>query len=164
MNGTIITCEENLQPAWGNVAPAVDGMVGDTIEQDYYFALSRATRYVSRLCNRHLAGASVTVGQFAILLVLREHGYMTMAELGEVLVMERTSLLRALKPMVSTRLVEKGRHPHYGLRCVLKLTEAGRERVKQGEMHATSARLEIERAYGSSRAVRLRAELFSLTR
>jgi DNA-binding MarR family transcriptional regulator len=164
MNGTIVTREESLKTVLEKAVPAANGMGEDLLEQDYYFALSRATRYVSRLYNRHLAGASITVGQFGILLVLREHGLLTMAGLGEILVMERTSLLRAIKLLVSAGLVEQSRHAHYGLRRVLTLTEAGLEKTKQGEAHVTPAQLDLEKVYGSSKAMRLRKELFSLTR
>jgi hypothetical protein len=55
-------------------------------------------------------------------------------------------------------------HAHYGLRCILTLTEAGLERTKHGETHVMPAQLDLEKVYGSSKAMRLRRELFSLTR
>jgi len=164
MNRAITAREESLQTAPETVVPAVNEMGEDLLEQDYYFALSCATRHVSRLCNLRLAGASVTVGQFGILLVLREHGLLTMAGLGAALVMERTSLLRAIKPLVSAGLVEQSRRARDGLRCIFTLTEAGLERTKQGETYVMPARADLEKVYGSSKAMRLRKELFSLTR
>jgi DNA-binding MarR family transcriptional regulator len=164
MNGKIVRRGERFQAASEKVVSAANGMGEGLLEQDYYFALSRATRYVSRLYNQRLAGASVTVGQFGILLLLREHGPLTMAGLGKILVMERTSLLRSIKPLVSEGLVDQSRHAHYGVRRILALTDAGLERTKQGETYVTPAQLDLEKVYGSSRAMRLRKELFSLTR
>ncbi|SOE97070.1 DNA-binding transcriptional regulator, MarR family [Burkholderia sp. D7] len=164
MNRAITACEEGLQTTPETVVPAVNEMGEDLLEQDYYFALSCARRHVSRLYNRRLAGASATVGQFDILLVLREHGLLTMAGLGAVLVMDRTSLMRAIKPLVSAGLVEQSRHAYDGLRYIFTLTAAGVERTKQCETYVMPARLDLEKVYGSSNAMRLRKELFSLTR
>ncbi|WP_429408383.1 MarR family winged helix-turn-helix transcriptional regulator [Paraburkholderia sp. MM5482-R1] len=164
LRGAIIKVEDHLQTTQDSGGRSLEGVIEHTLEEDYCFAVNQAKRYVSRIYNRHLAQASVTVGQLEILMVLREHEFMTMIDLGEILVMERTTLARAIKPLISARLLLKARHAQYGRRCVLSLTEAGLDKVEQGEVHLRAAQLELEKLYGSAKAARLQAELLSLIR
>lgn len=164
LRGAVVRVEDDLQTTPDNGGRSLEGAVEHTLEEDYCFAVNQAKRYVSRIYNRHLAQASVTVGQLEILMVLREHEFMTMNELSKILVMERTSLVRAIKPLISARLLLKARHAHHGRRCVLSLTEVGLAKVERAGVHLRAAQLELEKVYGSAKATRLRAELFSLAR
>jgi DNA-binding MarR family transcriptional regulator len=59
----------------------------------------KSARYLSRLYGSHLAPAGLTVSQFSILGLLGVHGRLKITELADRLIMERTSLVRALKPL-----------------------------------------------------------------
>ena len=65
----------------------------------YALAARKSDRYLSRLYDGHLAPTGLSVSQFAILGLLRAHGPLKIAELADRLVMERTSLVRALRPL-----------------------------------------------------------------
>jgi len=60
------------------------------------FAARQAARHLTRQYERHLSGAELTSAQFSILVAVEEAGEMTMNELADALVMDRTTLLRAL--------------------------------------------------------------------
>jgi DNA-binding MarR family transcriptional regulator len=68
--------------------------------------LRRASRSLARLYDAHLGRAGLTTTQFSILRsVQRRGGRAPLAVLVEDLVMERTSLFRALAPLQRARLV-----------------------------------------------------------
>jgi MarR family transcriptional regulator for hemolysin len=63
-------------------------------------ALRRADRVVSQLYNEHLAPLGIRVTQFAILRALDVLGTTTASQIQDVLVMDQTTVSRALKPLV----------------------------------------------------------------
>src|SRR5260370_18037518 len=63
------------------------------------FATRQAARHITRLYEKHLAEADVTSAQFSILVVLDEKRRASMSVLADALVMDRTTLLRAAKPL-----------------------------------------------------------------
>src|SRR3984893_17182713 len=65
----------------------------------YALAARKSARYLSRLYGSHLAPAGLSVSQFSILGLLGVHGRLKITELADMLIMERTSLVRALKPL-----------------------------------------------------------------
>lgn len=70
-----------------------------------------------------LCPCNLTISQFSLLTVLEHYGRLKVAELTEVMVMERTSLVRALKPMLDGGLIQSS--AQVGERAkVLSLTEA----------------------------------------
>ena len=64
----------------------------------YALAARKSARHLSRLYDSHWAPA-LSVSQFSILRLLKEHGRLKITELAEMLIMERTSWVRALKPL-----------------------------------------------------------------
>jgi DNA-binding MarR family transcriptional regulator len=62
--------------------------------------LRKASRALARVYEAELAKAGLTATQFAILRELEREGAMLLMRLSEALVMERTSLYRALRPLV----------------------------------------------------------------
>ena len=65
----------------------------------YALAARKSARHLSRLYDSHLAPADLSVSQFSILRLLKEHGRLKITQLAQLLIMERTSLVRALKPL-----------------------------------------------------------------
>jgi MarR family transcriptional regulator for hemolysin len=63
-------------------------------------ALRRADRVASQLYNEHLAPLGIRVTQFAILRALQNLGPTTATHVQEALVMDQTTVSRALKPLI----------------------------------------------------------------
>jgi DNA-binding MarR family transcriptional regulator len=128
------------------------------------FAIRQAARHVTRLYERHLSDAGLTSAQFSILAVLDETGGMTMVELADALVMDRTTLLRAMKPLQRENLL-KGRPGTNDPRQLLfSLTAAGERRFKQALPMWNRAQEEFEAEVGSQDAARIREELLGLVK
>jgi DNA-binding MarR family transcriptional regulator len=128
------------------------------------FAARQAARHLTRLYERHLAAAELTSAQFSILVALEEAGQMTMIELAEALVMDRTTLLRAIKPLQREDLVVSRPSENDVRRLVFSLSAAGVRRTKKAFALWTKAQQELEAAIGPGEAARLRRELFALAR
>jgi DNA-binding MarR family transcriptional regulator len=62
-------------------------------------ALRKASRAVTRLYEESMAGTGMSIIQFSILRNLARHGALPLMELAELLVMERTTIYRALNPL-----------------------------------------------------------------
>ncbi len=125
---------------------------------------------MSQLYERHLAAAGLTSTQFSILGALGRAATLTMNELARAMVMERTTLVRALQPLLRGGLVASaagdGARPcgPGQRRLQLALTDDGRERLDDALVHWRAAQDEFERRFGSQRAAWLRRELFRITR
>src|ERR1700730_6969245 len=65
----------------------------------YALAVRKSARHLSRLYGKHLAAPGLSVSQFSILRLRKEHGRLKITQLAQLLIMERTSLVRALKPL-----------------------------------------------------------------
>ena len=63
-------------------------------------AIRRADRVVSQLYNAHLAPLGIRVTQFSILRALDSMGNTTASQIQDVLVMDQTTVSRALKPLI----------------------------------------------------------------
>ncbi len=63
------------------------------------FALRQAARYVTQIYERHLGQVGLTAAQFTIIAKLARKPDLTMMDLADLMVMERTTLVRALKPL-----------------------------------------------------------------
>jgi DNA-binding MarR family transcriptional regulator len=128
------------------------------------FATRQAARHVTRLYERHMAGAEVTSAQFGILVLLDEQRGMTMNELAAALVMDRTTLLRALKPLQRDGLVNSKRSESETRQLILMLSAAGQRKVKEVTRLWQKAQTEFESQVGSARAARMRRDLLALAR
>src|SRR4051794_40064371 len=63
------------------------------------FALRQAARRVTQIYERHLGAVGLTAAQFTILAKLARKPSLPMADLADAMVMERTTLVRAMKPL-----------------------------------------------------------------
>ena len=95
---------------------------------DDCFAIRQAARHISQLYERHLSEVRITPTQFSIVSALERAPDMTMAELAQAMVMERTTLVRALQPLLRNGLVlaDDGRTVPAAL-----ATDADRKRPEQ---------------------------------
>ncbi|MBN3857798.1 winged helix-turn-helix transcriptional regulator [Paraburkholderia sp. Ac-20340] len=142
-------------------------------EHDDCFAVRQAARHLSQLYERHLSAASLTPTQFSILGALGAAAVegaqgnevaLTMAQLSRAMVMERTTLVRALRPLLRGALVEDLAQASDCRRRRLALTHAGRARLTEANVHWRAAQDEFERRFGPQRAAWLRRELLRVTR
>ncbi|MFK3795509.1 MULTISPECIES: MarR family winged helix-turn-helix transcriptional regulator [unclassified Pseudomonas] len=122
------------------------------------FAARRHARLLTRLYDRHLAEAGISTSQFSILTVVQERPEILIAELAEVMVMERTTLVRALKPLQNEGLLLS--HPA-GPRGAIKLSlsAAGEAKRKEAAPLWQAAQHEREEQIGKERAVALRESI-----
>jgi DNA-binding MarR family transcriptional regulator len=134
------------------------------LPHDDCFALRQAARHISQLYERHLSEARITPTQFSIVSALDRRLSMTMAELAQAMVMERTTLIRVLRPLLRGGLVEARLAGACRRRLQLTLTEGGRAKLAEATRHWQAAQDEFEAKFGRRQAARLRRELFRLTR
>lgn len=150
--------------------PVQDAEPAPFPEHDDCFAVRQAARHLSQLYERHLSAAGVTPTQFSILGALGAaaveggEASLTMAQLSRTMVMERTTLVRALRPLLRGALVEDLAAASDCRRRRLALTQAGRDRLLDANVHWRAAQDEFERRFGPRRAAWLRRELLRITR
>jgi DNA-binding MarR family transcriptional regulator len=128
------------------------------------FAVRQAARQVTKLYERHLADVQLTSAQFSILGALGEGGPMTMGDLSGVMVMDRTTLLRAMKPLQREGLLKSTSSPEDPRQLVFSLSLAGERKLKQALPLWNKAQGEFEAEVGPREAARLRRSLLALAK
>jgi DNA-binding MarR family transcriptional regulator len=130
------------------------------------FAVRQAARHITRLYEQEMASAELTSAQFSILLLLDESHGLTLAELAESMVMDRTTLLRAVKPLEREGLV-KSRNQDQAVgdsrSRVVEITSDGEARLTMAIGLWTVVQRKFEAAVGPDRAARLRKDLSAIT-
>ena len=126
------------------------------------FAIRQAARHVTKLYESYLAEAHLTSAQFSILGALGEEGAMTMAELASALVMDRTTLLRAMKPLQREDLLKSSAGEADPRQLVFSLSSAGIRRLREAMPLWGKAQEEFEAEIGPREAARLRGSLLAL--
>src|SRR5262249_25752815 len=88
--------------------------------------LRRASRAISRFYEAAFAPLDLTATQFSLLVAVNLGGPIPLSRLADALVLDRTSLYRAIKPLVRRRClrIQPGRARREG---PASLTEAGRQ-------------------------------------
>jgi DNA-binding MarR family transcriptional regulator len=127
------------------------------------FALRQATRFVTQLYERHLGQVGVTPVQFSIMRMLSRRPNLTMIGLADAMVMDRTTLVRALKPLQRDGFVATEAAKHDTRTHSLNLTPSGEGTLARAIQAWGVAQAEFEGRFGQLRSSALREELFSLT-
>ncbi len=120
--------------------------------------LRQAARHVSQVYDRHLSGTGLRGSQYSILSKLSRLGAMPIGRLAETMVLDRTALGRALRPLQRDRLVTVGPGSDGRTRSV-SLTAAGRDRFNAAHAQWCKAQKEFETAFGEDAAEALRSSL-----
>jgi DNA-binding MarR family transcriptional regulator len=107
------------------------------------------------LYDAFLAPASLSTSQFSVLSVIDEHQELKAVELGKILLMERTTLLRNLRPLQDEGLIQTSR-PDGARAHVFTLTPAGKARLEHATPYWEEAQQAFETEFGIERARRLR--------
>jgi DNA-binding MarR family transcriptional regulator len=131
------------------------------IDLCYALAARKSDRYLSRLYDSHLVPAGLSVSQFAILGLLRAHGPLKIGELADRLIMERTSLVRALKPLQASGWVVAERSDNDRAFDVT-LSPLGLEKLAEAMPLWAKAQAAFEGEVGRDRAIRFREEILEL--
>lgn len=126
------------------------------------FAVRQAARQVTQLYERHLCKAELTSAQFAILVALGDQNRLPMVELAKALVMDRTTLLRAMKPMQRDGLIRSAASEADPRQLLFYLSAAGERKLKQAMPLWAKAQQEFESGIGVGEAARLRSALLAL--
>jgi len=121
-------------------------------------ALRQAARHVSALYDRHLASEGITTAQYSILAKLKRLGPQSIGALAAMMVMDRTTTTRAVRPLARDGLVAISPGKDERTRMV-SITPAGEKRTKAGAARWREAQKAFESGYGAQAAERLRRAL-----
>lgn len=127
------------------------------------FATRQLARHVTKLYERHLAPSGITGTQLSILNFLYERPELTMSELSRIMVMDRTTLLRAIKPLQNDGLVTATRKSGDSRQHVFSVSPAGLRKIEQSLPLWQAAQDEYEAQVGAARAASMRREFHELT-
>jgi DNA-binding MarR family transcriptional regulator len=135
----------------------------DDLQDDDCFALRQASRHISKLYERYLSEAGITPTQFSILRTLGQVPSLTMVKLAKAMAMDRTTLVRALKPLLQRGFVVAFSEAQGCRRLRLVLTRRGSTKLDEAVVHWATAQARFERSFGKQQAAHLRTELFRMT-
>jgi DNA-binding MarR family transcriptional regulator len=138
-------------------------MHSDDLHNDDCFALRQAARHISNLYERHLSEAGITPTQYSILRTLTRYRGLTMAELSRAMMMDRTTLVRALKPLLIRGLVAAPIEGESDRRMRVELTRKGLAKLDEAAAYWAAAQASFESSFGRQQAAHLRSELFRMT-
>lgn len=113
----------------------------------YCITLRRAAQAISDLYDAHMAAIGITVNQYSLLSKLGHYPNCSVSELAEYARLERTTVVRALKPLTAKGLI-KDLSDEGERKRNLCLTVEGEEIVKKGKVIWHQEQEEIERRLG----------------
>jgi DNA-binding MarR family transcriptional regulator len=112
-------------------------------------ALRKATRTLTRHYDEHMAAHGLTTSQFAILRNIDRAEDIALSELADRLVMDRTTLYRALRPLEAAGWVKTRPAPRGHIRLA-RLTSDGRATMHAAEPAWEASQAELLAALGDS--------------
>jgi DNA-binding MarR family transcriptional regulator len=123
------------------------------------FAVRSAARHVTQLYEQFLAPIGLRASQFSILAKLKRRGPLTINALADDMVMERTTLGRAIKPLGRDGLISIESSPSDRRAKEVHLTKVGEKCLQGGNEAWAKAQGHFEASFGTERAAELRALL-----
>ncbi len=130
----------------------------EALELCYCQAARRSARFLSRMYDRHLAPVGINIQQLSILGAIAHNPGLLTADLADRMVMERTTLVRALKPLREAGLVISERSDT-GRSLTLTVSRRGYKVVAEAMPLWEAAQQEFETQFGSGNAATLRKEM-----
>ena len=128
-------------------------------------SLRKASRRVSQFYDTALAPVGIKSTQFAILAELdhaRLEGPLTMCELAQAMVMDRSTLGHNLKPLERDDLVVLRLSPADRRKRYVELTKKGRSILRESRRLWRRAEHRFENVFGKQPAAELRAVLLNI--
>jgi DNA-binding MarR family transcriptional regulator len=113
-------------------------------------SLRKTTRVVTQLFDAALKPVGLTPGQFTVLATLSRIGEQPQTKLAKKLLMDRTTMIRNLRPLEDKGFVETDRSGIRGAK-VLRLTDDGRQALETALPHWQQAQSQIVNALGAAR-------------
>jgi DNA-binding MarR family transcriptional regulator len=111
--------------------------------------MRRASRAVTRLYDRALAPSGLKVTQYSVLANVMRSGPVNVTKLAALLVLDRTTLVRNLKPLEAAGFLKET--PTGDPReKALEITEAGREAVQAAAQHWKAVQTRLRDHLGSN--------------
>jgi DNA-binding MarR family transcriptional regulator len=104
----------------------------ELIAQCACFDLRKATRAVSRMYDDFLRDEGLNITQFSLLRVIRTEKELSISTLSRYMVMDRTSITRALAPLERDGLIDSRPGADKRIRIV-SVTNKGRKLVEEAE-------------------------------
>ena len=121
-------------------------------------ALRQAARHISQLYDSYLSSEGLRTTQFSILAKLNRLGPLSINQLAKSMVMDRTTLGRAIRPLERDKLLTIGAGEDSRTRS-LRLTASGEARLKAAAAKWREAQRKFEMTFGARDAVELRSIL-----
>jgi DNA-binding MarR family transcriptional regulator len=121
-------------------------------------ALRQAARHISQVYDSYLASEGLRTTQYSILAKLNRLGPLSINELAKSMVMDRTTLGRAIRPLERDRLLTVGEGEDGRTRS-LRLTPTGEARLKAATAKWREAQKNFESTFGAQDAAQLRSVL-----
>jgi DNA-binding MarR family transcriptional regulator len=123
------------------------------------FALRAAARHVTQLYDQFLAPSGLRTTQFSILAKLRRLGPLTINELAKVMVTDRTTLGRNIRPLERDGWIKIEAAASDRRAKKLHLTKTGEQRLRAALRAWSQAQEKFETNFGPKRAADMRALL-----
>ena len=118
------------------------------------FNLRRSVNFVTNLYNKHMEASGITANQFSILGALNRLGSSNVSGLANELGLERTTVVRALKPLFKMGLIEdKSLEGRRGK--MLTLTKEGLAKLEYTAVLWREAQADLENRLGKERLEKL---------
>jgi DNA-binding MarR family transcriptional regulator len=119
-------------------------------------ALPQAARQISQIYDSYLASEGLRTTQYSILPKLNRLGPLSINELAKSMVMDRTTLGRAIRPLERDRLLTIGEGEDGRTRS-LRLTATGEARLKAAMAKWRETQKKFELTFGAQNAEQLRS-------
>jgi DNA-binding MarR family transcriptional regulator len=121
-------------------------------------ALRQAARHISQIYDGYLASEGLRTTQYSVLAKLNRLGPLSINELAKSMVMDRTTLGRAIRPLERAKLLAIGEGEDGRTRS-LRLTPTGEARLKAASAKWRDAQKKFELTFGAQDAAQLRSVL-----
>jgi len=125
-------------------------------------SMRKAARHLAKIYDHHLAVVGITNVQFSILAILKAYPKSSIIELGQFLDMDRTTLIRTLKPLQRDELIEVGVNSLNARQYVYSLSMIGEQKYSDSRIHWQNAQHEFAEQFGQERATQLRQLLLQV--
>jgi len=125
----------------------------------YCINLRRLSNLITYKYDRHLEEINLSVNQYSLLVNINQLGICSVSDLAIYVGLERTTLVRTLKPLFDKELIEDISETTQRNRQI-KITQKGKEVLEKGKPLWKQAQKEIEDKIGKDNILVL-SEIFS---
>src|ERR1700761_6828258 len=127
-------------------------------------AMRKAARKLTLLYDNALASSGLTVNQYSLLVETMRHRTraLTVTELAQAMVMDRSGLLHTLKPLVRDGYLRLVVNPADGRSRQIVPTSKGKDLQKKASQAWSRAQKQFRDSFGSTEAEKLQATLLSI--